>query len=229
MGRFIVSRFAVGVRFLLQSDKGRTLALSRDYATLDACKKGICSLVTYLPLSPVVDASAGERGPNPKCEIAEQGGGYVYFVKSPNGKTLLTCRPMKTRKAVLRALSMLKESVLDAEVLFWQRAGYVPLTLHLPEDCYASGRLSTPAPVRMVPDAEPGMPPVSEPICDADIDECPEEPMPENVGEAPGPLAEAAPSPLPPSAGATVAPPLQTPVPAPPAGRSIFGKIKKVR
>lgn len=133
MGRFIISRSAAGDRFLLQSDTGRTLAVSRNYATLDACKKGIRSLVTYLPCSPIVDASAGETGPNPKCEIVKEGGGYVYFIKSPNGKTLLTCPPMQTKKAVLRALSMLRSGVLQAEVLFWRRAGYTPLTVHLPD------------------------------------------------------------------------------------------------
>ncbi len=132
MGRFIISRSAAGDRFLLQSDGGMTLAVSRDYATLDACKKGICSLVTYLPLAPVVDASAGETGPNPKCEIAKEGGGYVYYIKSPNGKTLLSCQPMQTKKAVLRAVSMLKEGVLEAEVLFWRKAGYTPLKVRLP-------------------------------------------------------------------------------------------------
>lgn len=137
MGRFIISRSAAGDRFLLQSDTGRTLAVSRAYATLDACKKGICSLVTYLPLSPVVDASAGETGPNPKCEIAKEGGGYVYYIKSPNGKTLLSCQPMQTKKAVLRAVSMLKEGVLEAEVLFWRKAGYTPLKVRLPDGAEA--------------------------------------------------------------------------------------------
>lgn len=41
MGQFIITRTPKGDRFQLKSDSGRTLAVSRHYATLDACKKGI--------------------------------------------------------------------------------------------------------------------------------------------------------------------------------------------
>lgn len=236
MGRFIVSRSAVGVRFLLQSDKGRTLAVSRDYATLDACKKGICSLVTYLPLSPVVDTAAGERGPNPKCEIAGKGEGYIYFVKSPNGKTLLTCQPMQTKKAVLRALAMLKEGVLGAEVLLWQRAGYTPLTLHLPKDCHTPDFMPASAPPRTISDIGRSLAPAQGIACGAGPAARPEEELlPDSVPEAtrPGDPVSFAVSALPPAeptyAVPVAAPALQEPLQAPAAKRNIFGKINKVR
>ena len=71
MGRFILSRDASGVRFLLESDTGRTLAVSKQYATLDAAKKGICSLVYYAPIIPLIDTTVGESAPNPKFELLQ--------------------------------------------------------------------------------------------------------------------------------------------------------------
>ena len=129
MGRFIVSRTAAGVRFLLQSDKGRALAVSKEYATLDACKKGICSLVYFAPIIPVIDLSRGESGPNPKFEIDADEKGFSFAMKSANGKSVITAPGFATRKACLRAISMLRTGVLGAEVVFANPAGYTPLTV----------------------------------------------------------------------------------------------------
>ena len=86
MGRFIISRTAAGERFLLQSTNGQVLAVSRIYATLDACKKGIASLIVHAPIMPVRDLTVGQGGPNPKCEIVASGTGFAYRVKAANGK-----------------------------------------------------------------------------------------------------------------------------------------------
>ena len=118
MSSFVISRSAAGVRFELRADNGRLLASSKDYATLDACKKGICSLTFYAPIAPIVDMCAGECGANPKFEIAPgEAGGYCYALKSANGKTVLSCPPMETRKACLRAIALLRTGVLRAEVV----------------------------------------------------------------------------------------------------------------
>lgn len=132
MGCFVISQAATGVRFLLRSDAGQTLAISKNYASLDTCKKGIRSLITILPGAPVVNLTAGERGPNPKCEIDGEEGAYVYRYKSSNGKVVIESRPVQTEKAALRAIAMLKEAVQEPKMMFWQKEGYVPLKLGLP-------------------------------------------------------------------------------------------------
>ena len=132
MGCFVISQTATGVRFLLRSDAGQTLAISKNYASLDTCKKGIRSLITILPGAPVVNLTAGERGPNPKCEIDGEEGAYVYRYKSSNGKVVIESRPVQTEKAALRAIAMLKEAVQEPKMMFWQKEGYVPLKLGLP-------------------------------------------------------------------------------------------------
>ena len=130
MGCFIISRTPSGDRFLLQSDAGRTLVTSRDYATLDACKKGICSLVYYAPMIPIVDASAGECGPNPKFEVtADEGGALYYCMKSANGKSVVQDGPFATKKACLRAISMLRAGVQNAQVFFARPGGFDRLTV----------------------------------------------------------------------------------------------------
>ena len=130
MSLFIISRGALGVRFLLKADNGRTLAVSKYYATLDACKKGICSLNFYAPIAPVVDATVGEYGANPKFEITKgESGGYCYALKSANGKSVLCCAPMETRKACLRAVTMLRTGVMDAEVVMDTPRQLTPLTV----------------------------------------------------------------------------------------------------
>ena len=132
MGCFVISQTATGVRFLLRSDAGQTLAISKNYASLDTCKKGIRSLITILPGAPVVNLTAGERGPNPKCEIDGEEGAYVYRYKSSNGKVVIESRPVQTEKAALRTIAMLKEAVQEPKMMFWQKEGYVPLKLGLP-------------------------------------------------------------------------------------------------
>lgn len=132
MGCFVISQTATGVRFLLRSDAGQTLAVSKNYASLDTCKKGIRSLITILPGAPVVNLTAGERGPNPKCEIDGEEGAYVYRYKSSNGKVVIESHPVQTEKAALRAIAMLKEAVQEPKMMFWQKEGYVPLKLGLP-------------------------------------------------------------------------------------------------
>ena len=130
MSRCIISRGALGVRFLLRADNGRTLATSKYYATLDACKKGICSLTFYAPIAPVVDTTVGEYGANPKFEIMKgESGGYCYALKSANGKSVLCCAPMETRKACLRAVAMLRTGVMDAEVVMDTPRQLTPLTV----------------------------------------------------------------------------------------------------
>ncbi|MBR7182345.1 MAG: hypothetical protein IKD28_06165, partial [Clostridia bacterium] len=129
MGRFIVSRTATGVRFLLLSDKGRTLFSSKEYATLDACKKGICSLCYYAPIIPVIDLTLGACAPNPKFELDADGDGFSYAMKSANGKVVAAQGGFATKKACLRAISMLRTGVIGAEVLLVNPAGYIPLTV----------------------------------------------------------------------------------------------------
>lgn len=131
MGKFIVSRSAAGDRFRLFSDVGHTLAVSRQYATLDACKKGIASLITNAPHVPLVDSTAGEYGPNPKFEIVAAKKGFSFVLKSANGKSIVTSRSYATKKACLRAIAMLRTGVLSWEILFEGREGLVPLTMTL--------------------------------------------------------------------------------------------------
>ena len=127
MSRCIVSRTAAGVTFLVQSAGGRTVAVSKPYANLDACKKGIVSLFSVLKTAPTKEV--GEGGPNPKCEIGEDGHGFSFTVKSRNGKAVLTSVPYATKKACLRALSILRQCGEECEVLFDRQAGLLPLTV----------------------------------------------------------------------------------------------------
>lgn len=137
MGKFIISRSAAGDRFSLQSDIGHTLAVSRDYATLDACKKGIASLIVNAPVIPVLDATAGEYGPNPKFEIVAAEGGFAFLMKSANGKSVLHSPAYATKKACLRAIAMLRRGVANYEILFYTREGLTPLTMKPPRGAAA--------------------------------------------------------------------------------------------
>ena len=129
MGQFIITRTPKGDSFCLKSDSGRTLAVSRHYATLDACKKGIATLIINAPLMPVVDATVGEYGKNPKFEMVSAEGGFAYLAKSPNGKTVIASPAYATKKACLRAISMLRSGVLNFEILFYNREGYTPIVM----------------------------------------------------------------------------------------------------
>ena len=103
------------------------MAVSKPYANLDACKKGIVSLFSVLKTAPVKEAREG--GPNPKCEITEGDHGFSFTVKSRNGKVVLTSVPYATKKACLRALSILRQCGEECDVLFDRQAGLLPLTV----------------------------------------------------------------------------------------------------
>lgn len=145
MGQFIISRSAAGDRFSLRSDSGRILAVSRDYATLDACKKGIASLIVNAPVIPVLDATVGEYGRNPKFEIVVEGAGFAFLMKSANGKSVLTSPPYATKKACLRAIAMLRRGVSDYEILFYTGEGLTPLTMKPPRG--AAAKPASPKPL----------------------------------------------------------------------------------
>ena len=158
MSRFLVSRTASGVRFLLESDSGRILITSKDYATLDACKKGLCSLVYYAPIAPVVEAASDATAPNPKFEISRVESGLCFALKSANGKSVVESPTFATRKACLRAISMLRTGVQGAEVLFSRPAGFTTLTV--------GGMVRDPAPTEppVALDEPQSQPPISGPV-----------------------------------------------------------------
>lgn len=132
MGKFIVYRTAAGDRFFLRSDTGHILAISHHYATLDACKKGIASLIVNAPVIPVLDATVGEYGPNPKFEIVERDPGFAFVMKSANGKSVITSPAYATKKACLRGIAMLRHGVESYELLFHNKEGLTPLTMKAP-------------------------------------------------------------------------------------------------
>ncbi len=157
MGKFIITRSAAGDRFFLQSDSGHTLAVSRHYATLDACKKGIASLIVNAPVIPVLDATAGEYGPNPKFEIIAAEVGFAFLMKSANGKSVLHSPAYATKKACLRAIAMLRRGVTDYELLFHTKEGLTPLTMKAPKGA-AAKPAADPAPAVIRRSKKPAAP-----------------------------------------------------------------------
>lgn len=159
MGQFIISRSAAGDRFSLRSESGRILAVSRDYATLDACKKGIASLIVNAPVIPVLDATVGQYGKNPKFEIVAQDAGFAFLMKSANGKSVLTSPAYATKKACLRAISMLRRGVSEYEILFYTGEGLAPLVMKPPK-----GAVAKPASPKPILPAREDKPPAAEPM-----------------------------------------------------------------
>ena len=128
MGRFVVTHTAAGDRFLLQGQGGRTLAVSRYYANLDACKKGMRSLCRFAPVAPVVDVGAGEYADNPKFALFG-GETWRFELLAANGKSVIASPAYATKKACLRAISMLRTGVKNAEAVLSEPAGFKPLTV----------------------------------------------------------------------------------------------------
>ena len=189
MGCFIISRTPSGDRFLLQSEAGRTLITSKDYATLDACKKGICSLVYYAPIAPVVDTSAGEYGPNPKIEITAGADGLYYDLRSANGKSVVQDGPFATKKACLRAVAMLRTGVQGAEVFFARPAGFERLTVgNLIQDSAPQVAYTATVPESSTAEAAPA--PIAEVPATAAEKPAPAAEKPTPAAEKPAPAAE---------------------------------------
>jgi len=128
MGRFVVTHTAAGDRFILQGEGGRTLAVSRYYANLDACKKGMRSLLRFAPSAPVVDVGAGEYADNPKFALYG-GETWRFELLAANGKCVIASPEYATKKACLRAISMLRTGTKNAEAVLSEPAGFKPLTV----------------------------------------------------------------------------------------------------
>jgi uncharacterized protein YegP (UPF0339 family) len=240
MGCFIISRTPSGDRFMLQSDAGRTLITSKDYATLDACKKGICSLAYYAPIVPIVDASVGEYGPNPKLEItAGEDGGLFYCLKSANGKSVVEDGPFATKKACLRAIAMLRAGVQGCEVFFARPGGFDRLTVgNMVQDAAPKAYTETQPPAtereKEAPLAQTETPPKEEPVSVAET-AAPIAAVPTvktvrrvQMQETPA-RRPAAPKPTtrPTAQKPAARPAAQKPAPKPPISKSLFSRLFK--
>lgn len=156
MGLFVVSRSAEGDRFLLRSAAGQTLTVSKPYATLDACKKGMRSLVAAASAAPVTERAAA---PNPKFLLIREGERWRYMLRSPNGKTLVASGDFATRKAVLRAVAMLRAGVADPVAVFAAPTGEVPLSVRFEAPQRPTVRaVKTPLPAPTTPQSVPEAP-----------------------------------------------------------------------
>ena len=120
MGRCIVSRGSEGVSFLLESDHGEKIVVSKAYASLDTCKKGIAALIGEGRTAPLV--WRGKKAPNPKIEVFKDEAGYRFVLRSVNGKDVLSSRPYATEKALRRAVAMLRRALDSCEVIFCREA-----------------------------------------------------------------------------------------------------------
>ena len=105
-------------------DKGEKVAVSKVYASLDTCKKGIAALM-QAGSAPIVPL--GTPAPNPKFEVSATREGYRFIFRSQNGKDVLISRVYATEKAMRRAISMLCRAVDPATVVFAREAEEKPI------------------------------------------------------------------------------------------------------
>lgn len=120
-GKFEIKTNEKGMlSFYLKAGNGEIIAVSQQYATLAACKKGIKSVKTNAPvakLQDLTDASA-ELVTNPKFEVYSDAKGEIRFrMKARNGQTVIVGEGYKAKAGCLKGVESIRRNAPDADIV----------------------------------------------------------------------------------------------------------------
>lgn len=103
MGKFVIRRTETGVVFHLKARNGETVAVSQLYASMEACYKGIESVIRHAALAAVEDQTARGFAPekHPKFEIyRDRAAGSAFGCSPETGRTSRRAQATARRKTV---------------------------------------------------------------------------------------------------------------------------------
>ena len=120
MGKFVVRKTNIGVKFDLKAGNGEVIATSEVYTTEDACRNGVESVKKNAPVAAVEDQTvegfAAEK--HPKFEVYEdKGGEYRFRLKATNGQIIAVSEGYKAKASCMNGIESVKKNAPEAEVV----------------------------------------------------------------------------------------------------------------
>lgn len=120
MGKFVIRTTATGIKFDLKATNGEVIATSEVYTTLDACRKGIESVMKNAPAAGIEDQTAAgfEELKHPKFEIyLDKAGEFRFRLKATNGQIIAVGEGYKSRSSCLNGIDSVKRNAPDATIV----------------------------------------------------------------------------------------------------------------
>ena len=120
MGKFVIRATKTGTKFDLKANNGEVIATSEVYASDNACKKGIASVMKNAPVANVenqtVEDFAHEK--HPKFEIYnDKSGEFRFRLKATNGQIIATSEGYKSLSSCLNGVESVKKNAVDAKIV----------------------------------------------------------------------------------------------------------------
>lgn len=120
MGKFVMKKTKLGVKFDLKATNGQVIATSEVYTTAAACKKGIASVQKNAPVAAVEDQTkegyAKEK--NPKFEIyKDKAGEFRFRLKATNGQIIATGEGYSSHAKCVNGVESVKKNAVNAETV----------------------------------------------------------------------------------------------------------------
>ncbi|MBQ2661704.1 MAG: YegP family protein [Clostridia bacterium] len=117
MGKFVIRETKTGIKFDLKATNGEVIATSEVYASEQACKNGIASVMKNAPVAAVEDQTvegyAQEK--HPKFEIyADKAGEFRFRLKATNGQVIATSEGYKALASCKNGVESVKKNAVDA-------------------------------------------------------------------------------------------------------------------
>jgi len=106
--------------FSLKAGNGEVIAVSQNYATIAACKKGIASVKNNAPVAKVEDHTVEpvEEVTNPKFEIYTDKAGETRFrLRARNGEIIATGEGYKTKAGCLKGVDSIRRNAPEGEIV----------------------------------------------------------------------------------------------------------------
>ena len=117
MGKFVIKETKTGIKFDLKATNGEIIATSEVYASEDACRAGIASVVKNAPDAALenqtVEGYAVEK--HPKFEVyADKAGEFRFRLKATNGQIIAISEGYKALPGCLNGVESVRKNAADA-------------------------------------------------------------------------------------------------------------------
>lgn len=116
MGKFVIRRTETGVVFHLKARNGETEAVSQLYASMEACYKGIESVIRHAALAAVEDQTARGFAPekHPKFEIyRDRAGRFRFRLLARNGQNIAAGSGYSTKENCRKGIESLRRQCAE--------------------------------------------------------------------------------------------------------------------
>ncbi|MCF2652010.1 YegP family protein [Anaeromassilibacillus senegalensis] len=111
MGKFVIRKTETGLVFHLKARNGQTVAVSQIYASMEACRKGIESVIRHAAQAAVEDQTVRRFEPekHPKFEIyKDRAGQFRFRLVASNGQNIVAGAGYSTKENCRKGIESLR-------------------------------------------------------------------------------------------------------------------------